>query len=51
MLVLQCDVSIPNAMPVGNAIGIDMGLEKFLAVSTGKLVARPKFFVRLHSQA
>jgi putative transposase len=50
MLVLQCDISIPDAMPVGNSIGIDMGLEKFLAVSTGKLVARPKFFVQLQSK-
>jgi len=50
MLVLQCDISIPDAMPIGNAIGIDLGLEKFLAVSTGKLVARPKFFVELQSK-
>lgn len=50
MLVLEADISIPNAMPVGNSIGIDMGLEKFLAVSTGKLVARPKFFVQLQSK-
>ncbi len=50
MLVLECDVSIPDAMPVGNAIGIDLGLEKFLAVSTGKLIARPKFFLQLQSK-
>lgn len=50
MLALQADVSIPSAMPVGNAIGIDVGLEKFLAVSTGQLVARPKFFVQLQSK-
>jgi len=50
MLVLESDVSIADAMPVGNAIGIDLGLEKFLAVSTGKLVARPKFFVQLQSK-
>lgn len=50
MLVLQADVSIPNAVPEGNSIGIDMGLENFLAVSTGKLIARPKFFVQLQSK-
>ncbi len=50
MLVLEADISIPEAMPIGNSIGIDLGLEKFLAVSTGKLVARPKFFVQLQSK-
>lgn len=50
MLVLQADISIPDIMPGGNSIGIDMGLEKFLAVSTGKLIARPKFFVQLQSK-
>lgn len=47
MLVLESDISIPDAIPVGNAIGIDLGLLQFLAVSTGKLVARPKFFGKL----
>ncbi len=50
MLVLESDISIPDPMPIGNSIGIDLGLEKFLAVSTGKLVARPKFFVQLQSK-
>jgi len=50
MLVLEADISIPDPMPIGNAIGIDLGLEKFLMVSTGKMVARPKFFVQLQSK-
>lgn len=50
MLVIQADVSVPKALPEGNSIGIDMGLEKFLAVSTGKIIARPKFFVQLQSK-
>jgi len=50
LLVLEADISIPDAMPIGNSIGIDLGLEKFLAVSSGKLVARPKFFVQLQSK-
>lgn len=28
MLVLEADISIPEAMPIGNSIGIDLGLEK-----------------------
>ena len=43
-LILQADVSIPEPMPHGEPIGIDLGLEKFLAVSTGELVERPRFF-------
>jgi len=45
MLVLQCDVEIPNAKPHGHALGIDLGLEKFLATSDYELVPRPRFFV------
>ena len=47
LLVLESDISIPDVLPMGNAIGVDLGLTNFLAVSTGKLVARPKFFVEL----
>ena len=51
LLVLESDISIPDAkVPVGNAIGIDLGLTKFLAMSTGKFVDRPKFFVKLQSK-
>lgn len=49
-LILQCDASVPDVQPHGEPIGIDVGLTKFLAVSTGKLVARPKFFVKLQSK-
>jgi putative transposase len=45
MLVLQCDVEIPKATPHGHALGIDLGLEKFLATSDYDLVPRPRFFV------
>ena len=48
MLSLQCDVQIPDAMPHGHPIGIDLGLEKFLATSDGELIARPRFFDSLH---
>lgn len=45
MLSLSLDVFIPSAMPHGHALGIDLGLEKFLATSDNELVARPKFFL------
>ena len=45
--MLQSDVSVPDVQPHGEPIGIDVGLSKFLACSTGKLVDRPKFFVEL----
>ncbi len=50
-LILQTDVSVRRTMPHGKPIGIDLGLEKFLAISTGALVERPRFFVDLHAPA
>ena len=49
-LILQSDVCVPGVHPHGEPIGIDVGLSKFLAVSTGKLVDRPLFFVELQSK-
>jgi putative transposase len=49
-LILQCDLSVPDIIPDGNSIGIDVGLSKFLAVSNGQLVERPKFFNSMHSK-
>ncbi|WP_333103611.1 MULTISPECIES: transposase [unclassified Microcoleus] len=40
---IQCDVSVPNPMPHGHPIGVDVGLEKFLATSDGVIVKPPKF--------
>ncbi len=45
MLSLECDVSVPDVMPHGLPVGIDLGLDKFLATSDGELVLRPRFFV------
>ena len=50
MLILKLEVNIPDPMPHGEPLGIDLGLEKFLAASNGKLVARPRFFVSLESK-
>jgi putative transposase len=50
ILCLQSDGKIPNPVPTGKSLGIDLGLEKFLATSQGELIARPKFFVDLQSK-
>ena len=50
MLVLQADVNVPDPIPEGKAVGIDLGLEKFIATSTGELIARPRFFVELQGK-
>jgi putative transposase len=47
---LQCNVSVPDPMPYGHPIGVDIGLEKFLATSEGILVKPPKFFKTLQSE-
>ena len=48
MLSLECDVNVPDAMPHGFPVGIDLGLDQFLATSEGKLVKRPKFLKTEH---
>ena len=50
MLVFSSDVSVPDVFPHGEPVGIDLGLEKFLSTSTGKLIARPQFFASLQSK-
>ena len=50
MLTLQCDVNIPDTVPHGRAIGIDVGLECFLSTSDGEQVARPRFSSKHHRQ-
>lgn len=47
---IQCDVSVPDPMPHGHPIGVDIGLSKFLATSDGVLVKPPKFFKSLQSK-
>jgi putative transposase len=47
---IQCDVSIPDPMPHGYPIGVDIGLEKFLATSDGTIVKPPQFFKQLQSK-
>jgi putative transposase len=45
MLCLQSEEVIPESMPSGHPVGIDLGLSHFLATSDGELVDRPRFFV------
>ena len=50
MLSLQLEVSIPDVPFHGHPLGIDLGLDKFLATSDGQLVHRPRFLNQLHSE-
>jgi putative transposase len=45
---LECDVNIPQPVAHGFPVGIDLGLDRFLATSEGKLVKRPKFLKTEH---
>ena len=48
MMSLECDVSVPDVMPHGHPVGIDLGLDKFVANSDGLVVDRPGFLSSLH---
>jgi putative transposase len=48
ILSLECDVNVPQPIAHGYPIGIDLGLDQFLATSEGKLVKRPKFLKTEH---
>ncbi|WP_293129907.1 transposase [Okeania sp. SIO3I5] len=50
MLSLQSPVSIPDTPTSGHPLGIDVGLDKFLATSDGELIERPKFLTKLQSE-
>jgi putative transposase len=44
-LVLQAEVDVPEIAPCGHAVGIDAGLNSFVATSDSELIDRPRFFV------
>jgi len=44
-----CDVSVPEVPPQGYPIGVDLGLEKFLATSEGELIKGHKFLKQSES--
>ncbi|GAC1459718.1 MAG: hypothetical protein NVSMB70_04880 [Chamaesiphon sp.] len=47
-LSLECGVSVPDVMPHGHPVGIDLGLDKFVATSDGLMIDRPRFLNSLH---
>ncbi len=50
MLTLEWDLDVPQPMPHGEAIGIDVGISHFVAVSNGRLFPNPKPFRKLERQ-
>ncbi|MEW6496574.1 MAG: transposase [Cyanobacteriota bacterium] len=50
MMTLECDVSVPDVIPHGHPVGIDLGLDKFVATSEGDVVDRPRFLNSLQRQ-
>ncbi len=47
-LALECDVSVRDVMPHGHPLGIDLGLDKFVATSEWLVIDRPRFLSVLH---
>ena len=50
VICIQSDVKIPSIEAQGKSLGIDLGLEKFIATSQQELIVRPRFFVELQSK-
>lgn len=44
VVTVQSDVSVPDPMPYGRGIGVDIGLEKFLTTSDNFVVEPARFF-------
>jgi putative transposase len=47
VITIESDVSVPKVPVHGRAIGIDLGLERFVTISDNSSVERPKFFKSL----
>jgi len=50
MLTYQLGVQVPDVPVHGHFLGVDIGLDKYLATSDGELVSRPRFFNALHRE-
>lgn len=50
MLTYQLGVAVPDVPFSGHSLGVDIGLDKYLATSDGELVSRPRFFNALHRE-
>ena len=48
MFTLECNANVPDIVPGGHPVGLDLGLDKFVATSEGALIERPRFLVTLH---
>src|SRR4028119_2202256 len=48
ILTLECDVNVPDVLPSGYPVGLDLGLDKFVATSNGALIELPRFLDSLH---
>lgn len=49
-LIYQLAVDIPDTPMQGHPLGVDIGLDKYLATSDGELINRPKFFNALQGK-
>lgn len=49
-LIYQLAIDIPETPIHGHPLGVDIGLDSYLATSDGELVKRPRFFNQLHGQ-
>ncbi|MGB3204292.1 MAG: transposase [Crinalium sp.] len=47
-LCFEADIDVPTPSPHGNPLGIDIGLDYFVATSNNELIKRPRFFNQLH---
>ncbi len=50
MLCYQLAVDVPSPAFSGHPLGVDIGLQKYLATSDGELISRPRFFNKLHGK-
>ncbi len=50
VVTIQCDVNVPDPMPFGRGIGVDIGLESFLVTSDNFRIEPAKFFRELQSR-
>ena len=48
MFTLECNAKVPDIFPGGHPVGLDLGLDKFVATSEGALIERPRFLQTLH---
>ena len=50
VLAIQLDVDVPEPIPHGHPVGVDLGLNKFAATSDGLLISRPEFLNKLRRE-